>query len=219
MVDGVLLLVDAAEGPMPQTRFVLRKALELGHQGHRGHQQGRPDPRPPVLGGERHLRPVHRAGRHRGAGRVPGDLHHRVHRTGRHRSRKPGQPPPAAVRGHRQPSAGAGRRSGHAAAAAGDQPDLRRLQGQDHPRPPVGRHAAPAAAGPPHRPGGRDLHPSGSPRSSSTRGWSASRWKRRRRARSWRSRASPTPTSARRSPTRTTRGRCRPSSSRRPPCG
>ncbi len=32
MVDGVLLLVDAAEGPMPQTRFVLRKALELGHR-------------------------------------------------------------------------------------------------------------------------------------------------------------------------------------------
>ena len=32
MVDGVLLLVDAFEGPMPQTRFVTRKALELGHQ-------------------------------------------------------------------------------------------------------------------------------------------------------------------------------------------
>jgi GTP-binding protein len=30
MVDGVLLLVDASEGPMPQTRFVLRKALERG---------------------------------------------------------------------------------------------------------------------------------------------------------------------------------------------
>lgn len=30
MVDGVVLLVDAAEGPMPQTRFVLRKSLELG---------------------------------------------------------------------------------------------------------------------------------------------------------------------------------------------
>ena len=30
MVDGVLILVDAAEGPMPQTRFVTRKALELG---------------------------------------------------------------------------------------------------------------------------------------------------------------------------------------------
>ena len=32
MVDGVVLLVDAAEGPMPQTRFVLQKALELGHK-------------------------------------------------------------------------------------------------------------------------------------------------------------------------------------------
>ena len=32
MVNGVILLVDAAEGPMPQTRFVLSKALELGHQ-------------------------------------------------------------------------------------------------------------------------------------------------------------------------------------------
>ena len=32
MVDGVILLVDAAEGPMPQTRFVLQKALELGHK-------------------------------------------------------------------------------------------------------------------------------------------------------------------------------------------
>lgn len=30
MVDGALLIVDAAEGPMPQTRFVLSKALELG---------------------------------------------------------------------------------------------------------------------------------------------------------------------------------------------
>ena len=32
MVDGVLLLVDAADGPMPQTRFVLKKALEMGHR-------------------------------------------------------------------------------------------------------------------------------------------------------------------------------------------
>jgi GTP-binding protein len=32
MVDGVLLLVDAAEGPMPQTRFVLKKALRMGHR-------------------------------------------------------------------------------------------------------------------------------------------------------------------------------------------
>ncbi len=47
MVDGVLLLVDAAEGPMPQTRFVLRKALRDGPQGHRRHQQGRPQERRP----------------------------------------------------------------------------------------------------------------------------------------------------------------------------
>ena len=33
MVNGVILLVDAAEGPMPQTRFVLSRALELGHRG------------------------------------------------------------------------------------------------------------------------------------------------------------------------------------------
>lgn len=31
MVNGVILLVDAAEGPMPQTRFVLQRALDLGH--------------------------------------------------------------------------------------------------------------------------------------------------------------------------------------------
>src|SRR6476620_4245807 len=32
MVDGVLLLVDAVDGPMPQTKFVLSKALKLGHR-------------------------------------------------------------------------------------------------------------------------------------------------------------------------------------------
>src|SRR3989344_2695561 len=32
MVDGVLLVVDAKEGPMPQTKFVLRKAIEAGHR-------------------------------------------------------------------------------------------------------------------------------------------------------------------------------------------
>jgi GTP-binding protein len=32
MVDGVLLLVDSVDGPMPQTKFVLRKALQAGHQ-------------------------------------------------------------------------------------------------------------------------------------------------------------------------------------------
>ena len=32
LVDGVLLLIDAVEGPMPQTRFVLSKALQAGHK-------------------------------------------------------------------------------------------------------------------------------------------------------------------------------------------
>ena len=32
MVDGVLLLIDAKEGPMPQTKFVLRKAVQAGHK-------------------------------------------------------------------------------------------------------------------------------------------------------------------------------------------
>src|SRR5436190_5913278 len=32
MVDGVLILVDAVDGPMPQTKFVLRQALQAGHK-------------------------------------------------------------------------------------------------------------------------------------------------------------------------------------------
>ncbi len=45
MVDGCLLLVDAEEGVMPQTKFVLGKALKLGLQAHRGAEQGRPPER------------------------------------------------------------------------------------------------------------------------------------------------------------------------------
>ncbi len=56
MVDGVLLLVDAFEGCMPQTRFVLKKALGRGH------------------------RPVHRARRGRGPDRVPGRVRVRQRR-------------------------------------------------------------------------------------------------------------------------------------------
>ena len=39
MVDGVMLLVDAAEGPLPQTRYVLAKALEAKLAAHRCNQQ------------------------------------------------------------------------------------------------------------------------------------------------------------------------------------
>ncbi len=46
MADGALVLVDAAEGPMPQTRFVLTKAFECRLQADRGDQQDRPPRRP-----------------------------------------------------------------------------------------------------------------------------------------------------------------------------
>lgn len=46
MVDGVLLLVDSFEGPMPQTRFVLQKALDLGHRVIVDSEQNRPAGRP-----------------------------------------------------------------------------------------------------------------------------------------------------------------------------
>ena len=47
MVDGVVVLVDAAEGPMPQTKFVVGKALKLGPQADRRHQQDRQAGRAP----------------------------------------------------------------------------------------------------------------------------------------------------------------------------
>ena len=42
MVDGVILVVDAFEGPMPQTKFVLKKALELKSGRYCMYQQNRP---------------------------------------------------------------------------------------------------------------------------------------------------------------------------------
>ena len=53
MVDGVLLLVDAAEGPLPQTRYVLSKALARRPAGGRRPQQGRPRRRPRRRGARR----------------------------------------------------------------------------------------------------------------------------------------------------------------------
>ena len=43
LVDAVLLLVDAAEGPLPQTRYVLQKAMAAAPAGDRGPQQDRPN--------------------------------------------------------------------------------------------------------------------------------------------------------------------------------
>ena len=105
MVDGVLLLVDASEGPLPQTRFVLRKALERGLPPIVViNKMDRPDARPAeVL--ERDLRPVHRPRRHRRADRVPGAVRQREGWHGEHRSGRAGTQPAAPARRHRRADA------------------------------------------------------------------------------------------------------------------
>ena len=80
MVDGVMLLVDASEGPLPQTRFVLRKALERRLTPIVViNKIDRPDARA-AGSAERDLRPVHRSRRERGPARFPGALHQRADR-------------------------------------------------------------------------------------------------------------------------------------------
>ena len=65
MVDGVLLLVDSFEGPMPQTRFVLQQGAGPEAPRDRRHQQDRPRRRPLRRGGGRGAGSVHRPGRGR----------------------------------------------------------------------------------------------------------------------------------------------------------
>ena len=83
MVDGVMLLVDASEGPLPQTRFVLRKALERAAAAawSSSTRSIARDARS-AGGAERGLRPVHRPRRDRGSARLPGALHGRAPRHG-----------------------------------------------------------------------------------------------------------------------------------------
>ena len=89
MVDGVLLLVDAVEGPMPQTRFVTRKALALGLKAIVVVNKIDRPGSAPGLGHRPDLRPVRQARRHRRAAGLPGDLRlgaaglgeHRLHRA------------------------------------------------------------------------------------------------------------------------------------------
>ena len=114
MVDGVLLLVDAAEGPLPQTRYVLSKALARDlpavvvlnkvdrddARARRGARRGRaavhrPRPPTPTSSTSRSSRPSPaRAARSPGVG-MPGDRR-RPHRPARHRARRT-SPRPAAT--------------------------------------------------------------------------------------------------------------------------
>ena len=91
MVDAVLLLVDAVDGVMPQTRFVLGKALAHGLRADPGGEQGRPPRAARESGGRRGLRPARRARRRRPPARVPGGL-----RLGQGRQRRALDPDDAA---------------------------------------------------------------------------------------------------------------------------
>ena len=77
MVDGVMLLVDASEGPLPQTRYVLSKALEAQASADPRDQQDRSLRRPSSGSAERGLRSLHRPRRQRRATRLSGVLHQR----------------------------------------------------------------------------------------------------------------------------------------------
>ena len=72
MVDGVVLLVDAAEGPMPQTKFVTAESAGAGAAPDRGAQQGRQARRRCRQRAGPCVRPVRQSGRQRRPARFPG---------------------------------------------------------------------------------------------------------------------------------------------------
>ena len=74
MVDGALVLVDAAEGPLPQTKFVVSKALKMGLKPIVVINKVDRWRRAPDRGGQRGVRPVRGARRHRRAARLPDPL-------------------------------------------------------------------------------------------------------------------------------------------------
>jgi small GTP-binding protein len=112
MADGCLLLVDAVEGPMPQTRTVLARALERGPAADRRRQQDRPPGVPHRRGRRADQRPLPGAGDRPRPARVPDPLRHRPRGPGRHRADAGGalaRPAPAAG-GDRRRGAAAERR-------------------------------------------------------------------------------------------------------------
>ena len=143
MVDSVLLLVDANEGPMPQTRYVLMRALRLGLRpivivNKADRPNADPSGRP-----RQDLRPVRRARRRQRPARLPRAL--RLGPRGLDRQR-PGRVSEGGAR-----AGGAPRRRGHAVAGHAQGAGRRR-----HERPLRGDHRR--GAGPPGRPVGALPH-------------------------------------------------------------
>ena len=112
MVDGVVVLVDASEGPLPQTKFVVSKALKRGLRPivaiNKIDRPGRAAPGRP----ERGLRSFRQSRRHRRAARLPGALRVRPQRLDGARPVRAAGKPGADVRSHPRARTAAGRRDG-----------------------------------------------------------------------------------------------------------
>ena len=151
MADGVLLLVDAFDGPMPQTRFVLLKALEAGLKPIVVvNKVDRPDARPHHVVNEV-FDLMALAGRQRRGAGLSGDLRLGPRGLGDDRPGEEEQRPAAGLRCDRQPRAGPADqrgRVGRPAPAPGGQHRLLRLRRPHRDRPGVRRHDP---RGPEHR--------------------------------------------------------------------
>ena len=111
MVDGAVLLVDAAEGPMPQTKFVLQKALKIGLKPIVAiNKIDRADER--RRGGQRGVRPLRRARCERRAARFPDPLWIRQAGLDGREAGRPAGVDGAAVRSGGPPCGAARRRGG-----------------------------------------------------------------------------------------------------------
>ena len=219
MVDGAIVLVDAAEGPMPQTKFVVGKALKIGLKPIVCvNKVDKPDARPD-RSRQRGVRPVRRARRDRRAARLPDHLRlGQAGLDGRFAGRPEGRTwRPVRPRAQpRRAAEGRRRRLPHARHAARGQPLSRphrhraRLLRLDQDQR-AGQGAGPSRA--------IWSRPAGSRRSSPSAASSARRSTRRRPAtsspsRAWRSSTSPTRCarprkSSRCRRSRSTRRRCR----------